>query len=74
MIDSTSCVALGLAWAAPAATIALAQASSSLRCAVRDLRESQITPDRRKPRLAASRRLEHPILRPAATDPVESTI
>jgi hypothetical protein len=74
MVDSTSCAALGLVWAVPDATIALEQASSSLPCAVRDLRESQITPDRRKPRLAASRRLEHPILRPAATHPMESTI
>jgi hypothetical protein len=74
MVDSTSCAALGLVWAVPDATIALEQASSSLPCAVHDLRESQITPDRRKPKLAASRRLEHPILRPAATHPAEPTI
>jgi hypothetical protein len=74
MIDSTSCVALELVRAAPDATIALEQASSSLPCAVRDLRGSQITPDRCKPRLAASRRLEHLVLRSEATDPVESTI
>ena len=42
MIDSTSCVALELVRAAPDATIALEQASSSLPCAVRDLRGSQI--------------------------------
>jgi hypothetical protein len=55
MIDTTSYAALVLVWAAPDATIALAQASSSLHC-------------------ERSRRLEHPILRPAATHPVESTI
>jgi hypothetical protein len=74
MVGSTSCAALVLVWAVPDATIDLEQASSSLPCAVRDLRGSQITPDRRKPGLAASRRLEHPILRPAATHPVEPTI
>jgi hypothetical protein len=74
MIGSTSCATLVLVWAVPDATIALEQASSSLPCPVRDLRESQITPDRRKPRLAASRRLEHPILRPAVTHPMEPTI
>jgi hypothetical protein len=73
VVASTSCAALVLVWAVPDATIALEQASSSLPCPVRDLRESQITPDRRKPWLAASRRLEHPILRPAATHPVEAT-
>ncbi len=55
MIDSTSYTALALVWAAPDATIAFAQASSSLR-------------SRR------SCRLEHPILRPATTHPMESTI
>jgi len=74
MIDSTSCVALELVRAAPDATIVLEQASTSLPYPVRDLRESQITTDRRKPGLAASRRLEHLVLRSEATDPVESTI
>jgi hypothetical protein len=74
MVDSTSCVALELIRAAPYDTIALEQASSSLPYAVRDLRGSQITTDRCKPGLAASRRLEHLVLRPEATDPVESTI
>jgi len=65
MVDSTSYVALELVRAAaPDATIALEQASSSLPSAVRDLRESQITTDRRKPGLAASRRLERLVLRP----------
>jgi len=55
MVDSTTCAALGLVWAAPDATIALEQASSSLPC-------------------GHPRRLEHPILRPALTHAVESTI
>src|SRR6478752_7790752 len=55
MVDSTSCAALELVRAAPDATIALEQASSSLPC-------------------GRSRRLERLVLRPEATDPVESTI
>jgi hypothetical protein len=55
MIVSTGCVALDLVRVAADATIALEQASSSLRC-------------------GRSRRLEHLVLRPEATDPVESTI
>jgi hypothetical protein len=64
MIDAMSCVALEPVRAAADATIALEQASSSLPCAVRDLRGSQITTDRCKPGLAASRRLEYLVLRP----------
>jgi hypothetical protein len=73
MIDSTNYVALELVRTAPDATITLEQASSSLPCPVRDLRGSQITTDRCKPGLAASRHLERLVLRPEATDPVEST-
>jgi hypothetical protein len=54
--------------------IVLGQDISSLPCAVRDLRESQIATDRCKPRLAASRRPTRPILHPASTHPMESTI
>jgi hypothetical protein len=54
--------------------IVLGQDISSLPCAVRDLRESQIATDRCKPRLAASRRPDRPILRPSSTYPVKATI
>jgi len=74
MVDSASCVAPDLVWNALDATIVLGQDMASLPCAVRDLRESQITTDRCKPRLAASRRPARPILRPPSTHPAESTI
>jgi hypothetical protein len=54
--------------------IVLGQDISSLPCAVRDLRESQIATDRCKPRLAASRRPDRPILRASSAYPVKATI
>jgi hypothetical protein len=69
-----SCAALDLVWDTLDATIVLGQDNPSLPCAVRDLRESQIATDRCKPGLAASRRPTRPILRPASTHPMESTI
>jgi hypothetical protein len=74
MVDSMNCAAPDLVRDSLDATIVLDQDMPSLLCAVRDLRESQIATDRCKPRLAASRRPTRPILRPASTHPMESTI